>query len=212
MYVGVPAPTVSPTVSPTVLPEDKAAGERIAKNFKADELEIDNVQWTVFPGTGTRNQTWRLDAGAAGSIAFDVQPGTSFRVTEVINFNKVKLESATEPGITMRTVNSDKTTVHDWHPMDEQGTTQEADFLGWRVPVNMEATIVSHNLNVGDVIVVSAINIPPQFSAALTTDFYEQSWDPTTTIDEAGTSFERVTDARLSASQVFRRRTMGSSG
>ena len=201
-YIGVPAPVNAPTVAPTSLPEDVPSASRIATNLKTDELVIDEVQWTVYPGTGTRNQTWRLDAAAAGSIAFDVQPGTSFRVVNIINKNRVTLESATEPGIAMRTLNADKTTVNDWHPMDEQGSTQEADFLGWRVPVGMEVTIPSHNLNVGDAIAVSAVNIPPQFFAALTTDFYEQDWNAEVQISEAGTSFQQVTDARLSASAV----------
>jgi hypothetical protein len=199
LYMGVPAPTGAPTVSVVQLPEDVQPASRLAKNMRTLTFEIDQVAYTEHPGTGTDNQTWRLNASATGSIAFDVQLGTAFRVTEVINANRLKLESATEPGIAMRTENSDKTTVNDWHPMDEQGSTKTADFIGWRVPPGMEATIVGHKLGVGDVIVVTANNYPPQFFAAATTDFYEQSWDADTNYYVDGATEVEVRDAAIGA-------------
>lgn len=197
LYIGVPAPTTAPTVQPTELPEDKAPETRLVENMLTTELQIDQVQWTLYPGTGTRNQTWRLDAAAAGDIAFDVQPGTSFRVKEVGGPNLVLLESATEPGITMRTLNSSKDTVHDWHPMDEQGTTQTADFIGWRVPPGMYAKIIDHKLNVGDIIVVSTLNYGPSFSAALTTDFFEVDWPEPRLVNQGGSNFYQNLDVRV---------------
>lgn len=200
LYLGVPAPTAAPTVGDVSLPEDVDPADRQAENFLTDEFIIDLVRYTVYPGTGTDNDTWRLNTGALGSIAFDVLLGTSFKVTEVINNNKVRLESATEPGITMRTLNADKSTVNDWHPMDEQGSTKEADFIGWRVPPGMVTTIPSHELIVGDVIVVSAINRPPEYFAALTTDHYAQDWDTEVAVNIDGTDEYQHEDERISAS------------
>ena len=198
LYIGVPAPATAPTVTPTDLPEDKPPGERLAEEFRSDTLFIDQVKWTTYPGTGTRDTTWNLNSAARGSIVFEVEPGTAFRVASVISANKVTLESATEPGITVRTRNSDKTTVNDWQPMDNNGSTQEADWLGWRVPDGMEARIVDHKLNVGDVITVSARNNFVEFWAALTTDFTEESWSVESAIADGATTFYQVLDAEVS--------------
>lgn len=199
-YIGVPAPGTAPTVTPPTLPEDKDPADRIAKAFKTDEFQIDRIQYTVYPGTGTDNDTWRLNSAATGSIAFDVLIGTAFRVKSVINNNRVTLESATEPGITMRTANSDKSTINDWHPVDEQGSTKEADFMGWRVPPGMQVTIPGHELNVGDVIVVSAINGRPEFYSSLTQDHYAQDWTTETTVNIDGTDEYIHRNERISAS------------
>lgn len=199
-YIGVPAPTAAPTVTPSELPEDKDPALRIASQFRTDEFQIDKVQYTVYPGTGTDNDTWRLNSGALGSIAFDVLIGTAFRVKEVISVNVVTIESATEPGITMRTANSDQSTVNDWHPMDEQGSTKQADFMGWRVPPGMEVKIPGHNLNVGDVIVVSAINGRPEFYSSLTQDHYAQDWSTEKTVNIDGTDEYIHRNERISAS------------
>lgn len=201
LYIGVPAPATAPTLSPTELPEDKPPEERLIEDIRTDELIIDRVQWTLYPGTGTRDTVWNLNSSALGSIAFDSEPGTSFRVTEVINANRVKLESATEPGISMRTLNSDKTTVNDWHPMDNNGSTQTADFIGWRIPPGMEVKVVDHKLNVGDVIVVSALNYGVQFFAALTTDFNEVDWPTEQQVSTPDTSWYEVTDVRVDGEQ-----------
>jgi hypothetical protein len=200
LYIGVPAPLRAPTVTPQPLPEDKATDTRLASNLRSDEVIVDLVKWTVYPGTGTRNQTWRPTGTATGPIKFELTPGMSFRVLSVINGNKVTLESATEPGNALRTFNSDKTTPYDWHPMDEQGTTQTADFIGFRVPIGLEVTIPDHKLVVGDKIVVSANNYGIELPVSSTSDFYEQSWDSPTEIDDLTGAYYAVEDARLSAS------------
>jgi hypothetical protein len=203
MYLGVPAPVSAPTVTPTDLPEEKSASGRLAGVFRTDELNISKVQWTTYPGTGTRNQTWRPAAGAVGNISFDISPGTSFRVTSIINSNKVTLESATEAGITMRTAEADKSASDYWKAMDEQGTTQLADWIGWRVPVGMTVTIPGHNLIVGDVIVATAVNQTPELFLDTTTDFYEQDWDTPELIDDLVTGgFYLARDAAVSAAAV----------
>jgi len=205
LYIGVPAPALAPTVTPQGLPEEQAADDRFASGFKCDEFKIDYVNWTVYPGTGTRNQTWRANSAALAYIGFDIQPGTSFRVRSIINANKITVESFSEPGVSMRTLNSDKTTPFDWHPMDEQGTSpnQEAEFIGWRIPVGMELIIDNHELTVGDVLTVSAVNQYPQFFNSLTTDFYEQDWPTETLFSEMAASRFRVTDVSVTPSAVL---------
>ena len=198
LYIGVPAPETAPTVTPTDLPEDKPAGDRLAEKMHTDTLFIDNVTWTVYPGTGTRDTVWKYNSAARGGIQFDIQPGTSFRVASIVSKNKVTLESATEPGITMRTRNSDKTSVNDWQPMDNNGSTQEADFLGWRIPPGMECRIINHNLNLGDVITVSAMNHTIEFWAALTTEFNEVDWAVESQLNDGATAFYQVQDAEVS--------------
>ena len=204
VYIGVPAPEVAPIIVADALPEDVPAGARFVESSRTftDEFVIDKVDFTVHPGTGTDNQTWRLNAAALGSIALDIDVGTAFRVTEIVNASNVKLESASEPGIFARTRNSDKTTVNDWHPMDEQGSTKEADFIGWRIPVGATVRIIGHNLTVGDVISVSAMASPFEFFADLSLDFFEQSWETEFNVFESGSTFKRVTNARVSASSV----------
>lgn len=203
-YIGIPAPLTSLTATAPDLPEDVPADERYVSspNTVSDELVVDRVEFTVYPGTGSPTDVWRMNAAATGGIVLNVQPGSSFRVTEVVNFNKVKLESASDPGIFARTRNSDKTTINDWKPMDEQGSTQTADFIGWAAPVGVEVSITAHKLNVGDVITVSSLQTQFVFYAALTTDFYEQSWAAPTLVTEGAASHYEVQNARVSASVV----------
>jgi len=204
VYLGIPAPLTALTVTVPGLPEDVSSDKRFVDQtgLETPALEIDNVDFTVFPGVGSPTAIWRWDSTALGSIDFDVQIGTSFRVTEVINSNKVKLESASEPGIFVRTLNSDKSTVNDWQPLDEQGSTQEADAVGWRIPVGCIAKIDGHKLSIGDVITVSALSIPFSWSVALTIDLYEQSWAEPVLVNVGGTSFFNVPNARISPALV----------
>jgi hypothetical protein len=201
VYIGVPAPTEAVTVTVPQMPEDVTQANRVVqhRSIKTDTLLIDNVNFNVFPGTGTPNGIWRWAATAEGKIEFDVQKGSSFRVTEVINFNKVKLESASEPGIFARTLNSDKSTITDWKLLDEQGSTQTADAVGWRVPVGATVTIVGHRLAVGDVITASALAIPLTWGTHLADDLYEQTWTEPELIEIAGTSFYNVGNAAISS-------------
>ena len=202
VYLGVPAPETALVATAPSLPEDVPAEQRRVTNARSAELVIDRVEWTLYPGTGTPNGIWRLDVTALDGITFDVQVGAAYRVTEVVNFNKVKLESASDPGVFAHTINSDKTTTGDWKPMDEQGSTQLADFIGWALPVGVEVTITGHNLLVGDVITVSSMQSNFSFFAALSTNFYEQSWAPEAQVFIGALSHWETQNARLSASAV----------
>lgn len=204
VYMGIPPPASALTVTVFPLPEDVPQANRLVPHLtiKTNEVEVDNAKFTVYPGTGDHTQIWRWATVSAGALKFDLQKGTALRVTEVINFNKVKLESASEPGIFVRTLNADKTSSEDWKPLESQGSTQTADAEGWRVPAGAEVTIIGHRLAAGDIIIVSGVNASLTWSASLTTDLYEQSWAPPTLIDVAGTSYYSVGNGRLSSSAV----------
>jgi hypothetical protein len=158
--LGVPKPTTRLTAAGQELPEDldpslrrtsTASGER-PSTFS---FEIVSADFTVYPGTGTPNDTWRLDATALGDIHFQVDVGDTFKVLEVLDVDTVTLGSNTGTGAVAATAANDKTSVNYWHPMDEQGSTQAADFIGWRIPDGLRVTIAGHRLRVGDVIRVT---------------------------------------------------------
>ena len=183
-YIGVPVPGTAPVVTVTPLPEDKLPQDRLASNFKVDELIIGSVRWIVYPGTGTRNQQWKITEGWGGF--FNIAVGSSFRVLSKINSNKVTIESATVPGVTFE--NYILPNYFAWPPspfvtsipnLDEQGTTQTAVGTGINVPPGMEVTIPDHNLNVGDVLVLTTASWP-NFAFSSTGTIYEQDWpEPT---------------------------------
>jgi hypothetical protein len=204
VYIGVPAPANAPTITAGTLPEDVLVGDRFVPHggIVSDELIVDNVNYTVYPGTGTENAQWTPNAAAEGTINFDVDVGTTFRVTSIINANKVKLESGSSPGIFARTLNSDQTTINDWNPYDEGGTTQEATFEGFRIPVGVDTTIIGHNLAIGDIIKVSALSVPLSWIPAFTDIHYEQAWLDPSQKSQLGSLFWTVPNARITPSLV----------
>ena len=204
--LGITQPPNALQASSQDLPETVDDADRYLDNPECDAFVIDVVEWTTYPGTGTRDQTWTLNSGALGSIAFQIDVGQAFKVKYVVSDTSVRLVAADNPGIAVRTANSDKTTVNDWHPMDEGGTTQEADFLGWQIPEIVMTSPVDHLLRVGDVIRVtsaptgSAPGVIEYYSSAVEVQ-YEQGWDasPTATY-ESGATVYREFGARISAS------------
>lgn len=199
VYLGVPAPVTAPTVTVPQLPEDVDAEDRFVPNggLKSTEMVINHVDWTVDSDFAGHVSSWELNAAAAGNINFEATEGTSFRVLSIINANKVTLESATTTGIFARTLNFDKTTVNDWQPMDSFDGANEADFVGWTLPVGVTATIINHRLAVGDVISVTKLQIQLNFATALGVEIYEQDWDAPA-LDETSTFFQ-VTNARITS-------------
>jgi hypothetical protein len=201
-YIGVPAPTSPLTASVVQLPEDVDPGLRQANQFFTDTFEIDQILYKEYPGAGNDDEYWQLDTSASpeGGILFDLLPGTAFRIKSVINNSRVTLESATEPGITMRTINSDKTTVFDWDPFVYNSSTRTADFVGWRIPAGMQVTIPDHKLAVGDIIVCSATNFAPIYFPPDTQNFYEDDWAVDSSHYLGGLTVWDVRDASISAS------------
>lgn len=180
--LGIPKPITRLTAEGQPLPEDLEATSRrtsteTGQRLQTGSFEIVSVDFTTYPGTGTPNDTWRLSAEALGDITFQVDVGDTFKVLEVIDANTIKLGSATGTGAVGATAANDKTSVNYWHPMDEQGSTQEADFVGWRIPDGMQATITDHRLRLGDVIRVTRLDLSYglAFSWALTSDLFELS-------------------------------------
>lgn len=202
-YLGIPAPA-SPLVAVAPdLPEDVPSGDRFTNIIVTDEFLIDRVEWTVYPETtGTPDTIWNYSS-TGGVIEFRTEVGSSFRVTEVVNANKVKLESASDPGVFMRTANSDKTTVKDWKATDNNGSDQAADFIGWSIPTGAEATIVGHKLLLGDVITVTASSLPITYYGVAGDDMYEQEWaTPSVVIEDGGGSHYEIQNARISPTAV----------
>lgn len=182
--LGVPAPTTRLTAVGQTLPEDVPTGDRrtsiaAGEKLRTANFEIVSVDFTLYPGTGTPNDTWRILTGTTGNIIFQVQPGDTFRVLEVLSEDVVTLGSALGTGAIAATAANDKTSTSYWHPMDEQGSTQAADFIGWRVPDGMLATIPGHLLRVGDVIRVTRLDLTYGFSWSwpTTSDLFELADD-----------------------------------
>jgi hypothetical protein len=198
LYMGIPAPGAKCTASVTTLPEDKDSGTRQVSLFQPEKFIIDQVLYTVHPGTGTDAQAWDLSSDSTDGIYFDVQAGSAFEVTEIINNNTVKIKSATEPGITARTRDSDTTTDNSWAPMDETGSTKEANFIGWRIPPECQVKIEDHGLGVGDVVVCSRVNFALHYFPSLTDVHYEQDWPSDASYYEGGTTKVEVQDAVIS--------------
>lgn len=189
--LGVPKPVTRLTAAGQPLPEDLDAANRRTSTAAGERLqtgsfEIVNAEFTIYPGVNTPNDTWRLNAAALGDIVFQVTIGDTFKVLEVIDDDTVTIGSATGTGAVGATAANDKSSVNYWHPMDEQGSTQEADFIGWRIPDGMQITIAAHRLRLGDVIRVTRLDLSYgfDFSWTLTGDLFELS--PTGEIGEWG--------------------------
>lgn len=203
--LGVPQPLTRLEAEGQPLPETVAAANRRTSTdtpLAAPNFEIVLVDFTVYPGTGTPNDTWRLTTAATGAIVFELSVGDLMKVEEVIDADTVVLGSATGTGATAATAANDKTSVNYWHPMDEQGSTQEADFIGWRIPNNLKATITGHLLREGDIIRITRLDESYGLSwsyPGTTTDFYELLNDGTTG-DWGAPSGDQHQNVRLGAS------------
>lgn len=202
--LGIPAPTSPPTAEGTPLPEtvDSADRRTLPGGLVTKLFEIVFANFTVYPGTGTPTDIWNLTtATASGDITFDLQPGDSIKVVEVIDDNTVRLGSATGSGSFAVTAANDKSSDEFWQPMDEAGSTQAADFTGWRIPDGIEATILQHKLRVGDVIRVTRSDYSQgllfPFTVAL--DFYEQAWTTPVSVTIDGDTFFQAPNGRLGA-------------
>jgi|VirMetMinimDraft_7_1064189.scaffolds.fasta_scaffold03220_5 hypothetical protein len=180
--LGVPQPLTRLTTAGQLLPEDVPANIRRTSSDpgtrpQTGQFEIVNVDFTEYPGTGTSNDTWRLAAGALGDISFQLEVGDTLKVLSIVDADTLTLGSATGTGAVAATAQNDKTSVNYWHPMDEQGSTQLADFIGWRIPDGMEVTISNHRLREGDVIRITRLDASYglSWSWALTSDLFELS-------------------------------------
>jgi hypothetical protein len=179
--LGVPKPlTVLQSTGTAGLPEDKDPEERrtsTSVKISTPSFEIVRADFTVYPGTGTPNDTWRMDATSLGGIYFDVNVGDSFKVLSVVDSDTVTLGSATGTGAAAATAQNTKRRTVYWKRMDEQGSTQQADFIGWRIPDGMEVVITDHLLRVGDIIRVTRLDDESglYFANDQTTDYFELS-------------------------------------
>jgi len=200
--LGIPAPTVAPNVSGTALPETVESGNRraIAGTIKTNKLEIVHVDFVEYPGTGTANELW--NPTAAGQIAFDLQPGDTVKVTEVINANKVRLGSATDTGAFAVTAANDDSSTDFLLAMSNDGNNQTFTGKGWRLPDGVEATITGHLLRVGDVIKVTRVDHTAGLilQAVTADDFHESGWNSPAQVTIDGSTFYQVSNATVTAS------------
>lgn len=181
--LGVPKPLTRLEASGQELPESVAAANRrtsVTTPLSTLNLEIVSVDFTVYPGSGTPNDTWRLVSASSGDIIFDLVIGDLLKVEEVVDEDTVVLGSATGTGAAAATGANDKTSTSYWQDMDEQGSTQTADFIGWRIPNNLTATITGHLLREGDIIRVTRLDLSDGLhwpNPGITTDFFELADD-----------------------------------
>jgi len=205
--LGIPAPASPPTALGSALPESRSAAERrvTANTLFTKTFEIVFVNWTVYPGTGTATAAWTRPAGLfTGDIYFDLDEGDTIKVIEVLDKDTVTLGSATGTGAFAETANNDKINGNtNWESMANTGSTQVADWIGWRIPDGIKVTIADHLLRVGDVIRVTRLDYPNQGLilniTAASQSFYEQSWATEGSVTVDGTTFTQTINAVVGA-------------
>lgn len=182
--LGVPKPLTRITAEGQELPETVPAALRRTSTdtpLSCPNFEIVDVDFTTYPGTGTPNDIWRV-VSATATIVFDIQVGDLLKVEEVVDTDTVVFGSATGSGAAAATAKNDKTSSTYWKAMDEQGSTQLADFIGWRIPNNLYATIPGHLLRVGDIVRITRLDLSTGFrwpNPGTGTDLYELASDGT---------------------------------
>ena len=204
--LGIPAPTTAPTALSGGLPENVIAGERrvLAGTLITKKFEIAFVNWSVYPGTGTATAEWiRAASVLSGDIHFDLSVGDTIKVLEVIDKDTVTLGSATGTGAFAETANNDKINgLVNWEVLENQGSTQVADWVGWRIPDGIKVTISDHLLRVGDVIRVTRLDYPEGliFRVTPTTlSFWEQSWAAEGSVTVDAVTFTQTVNAIVGA-------------
>jgi len=204
--LGVPAPLVQPTVFGTALPEslDSSLRRAISGTLKTKKLEIVFANFATYPGTGSPTAEWTTTAG--GQIAFDLQIGDAARVIEVIDEDTVKLGSATGTGAFAATAANDTSDTDFYNAgLDNTGSTRVTDFIGWRIPDGLEATITGHLLRVGDVIRMTRVDYSSGLlhTISIGDDFYEQDWPSAVQVTVDGSTFYQVSNSVVGANAAI---------
>lgn len=204
--LGIPSPNSPPTVLGSALPESRSPAERrvLANTLFTKKYEIAFVNWTVFPGTGGATAEWIRPAGIfTGDIFFDLNEGDTIKVVEVLDKDTVTLGSATGTGAFAETANNDKINGNtNFELMDNVGSTQLADWIGWRIPDGLKVTIADHLLRVGDVIRVTRLDRPEGIVLTIpasTLSFFEQSWATEGSVTIGGVTFTQTVNATVGA-------------
>lgn len=204
-FLGIPAPEIALTAIAPPMPEDlDSSDRRTVPQFLTTKLfEIVFVNWTIHPGTGTPTEEWRMNAAWNQDITFDLQEGDGLKVLEVVDDDTVRLGSAVGDGAVASSAANDKSNDSYWQPMDNQGSTQEAEFVGWRLPDGLTAIINGHRLRVGDVIRVTRLDYPFGLSApfSISQPFWEQSWITEQDVTIDAVTFKQTSNAIVAASE-----------
>jgi len=202
-FLGMPAPVDAMTASGRELPESVPSADRrsVFNTMTTKKMEVVFVNYTVYPGTGTPDQVWNISAGL-GSVTFNLQPGDTARVTGVVDDDHVLLGSATNTGAFAETAVNDKTSGAYWNAMDNNGSTREADFVGWRIPDGVNVTIIGHKLRVGDVIRITRLDFSDglKWMYGPTDDFFERGWIAEVEVTQDGSTFYQTANAIVAAS------------
>ena len=204
--LGIPAPAQAATALGSPLPETLSPGARrvIAGTLITKAYEIAFVNWTVFPGTGSATAEWIRPVGLfTGDIHFDLNVGSTAKVLEVVNKDTVLLGSATGTGAFAETATNDNDTGNvNFELMDNVGSTQIAEWIGWRIPDGISATISDHLLRVGDVIRVTRLDYPQGLILTIppsTLSFFEQNWPTEGIVTIDGVTFTQTVNATVGA-------------
>ena len=201
--LGIPAPTIAPTATGTALPETVESGRRraVSGSLTTKSLEVVFANMVVYPGTGTADEQWNPIA-ASDQVAFDLQPGDSVKVTEVIDADTVLLGSATGTGAFAVTAANDKSATDFWTAMSNNGSTQTLDATGWRIPDGIKATITGHLLRVGDVIRITRTDYSQGLIYATVTadDYFEDDWTAPVEVTVDASTFFQVANGTFLAS------------
>jgi hypothetical protein len=201
--LGIPQPSVPPTISGIELPESVAPDDRRTTpgSILTKAFEVVFVNWTTHPGTGTPDTQWNLISAWAGDIVFNLQIGDTIKILEVIDADTLRIGSATSTGALAVTAGNDTTDTSYYNSFDNNGSTQVADFTGWRLPDGVQVSIPGHKLRVGDVIEVTRLDQAGGliFPAVPADDFFEQSWTAEADVTIDASTFKQSANARIGA-------------
>lgn len=204
--LGIPAPASACTPLANALPESRSAEERrvIANTLFTKKFEIAFVNWSEYPGTGTATAEWTRPAGSfTGDIHFNLNEGDTIKVLEVLDKDTVTLGSATGTGAFAETEKNDKANgPNNWEVIANTGSTQVADWVGWRIPDGLKVSISNHLLRVGDVIRVTRLDYPEGLILSIPTSslsFWEQSWATEGSVTVGGDTFTQTVNVTVGA-------------
>jgi len=203
--LGIPAPESACTPLANDLPEslDPELRRVTAGTLFTKKFEIPFVNWTVggYPGTGTATDEWKRTGIWSTDIVFDLSVGDTMKILEVIDADTVTLGSATGTGAFAATAANDTGAVWYHHTFANEGSDQSAEFIGFRIPDGIQASISNHRLRAGDVIRVTRLDYPQGLLWPLHsgTSYWEQDWTTPAEVVIGNETFYQTVNAVIGA-------------
>ena len=206
--LGIPQPTTRLTAVGSDLPESTGSEDRRTAAITTTQFEIQEIIYTLYPGTGTESDTWEPTAASVttSDIIFDLKVGDTMVVLEVLDGNNVKVGGDANTGAFAAT-QAATGTGNSW-TFTEVSNTKIGGFGGWRIPDGAQLQITSHGLRVGDVLRVTQLDDPVglRYKSENTTDHFELadngtagSWGVATADPVYGDGYPRHFNKRLGA-------------